>query len=287
MLTNTFCHIPGVGLRTEQQLWSLGIHSWDDLFRTVPGGLSLRNARRRSLIYHIERSIEHLHAQNPQYFEGLLPSNQQWRLFPDFRESIAYLDIETTGMGPPDDHITTISLYDGKSVFYYVNGWNLDELEKDIQRYRVLVTYNGKCFDIPFIRNDLGIDLGQAHIDLRYLLRSLGYSGGLKGCEKQLGISRDELDGVDGFFAVLLWRDYQRSGRREALETLLAYNIQDAVNLEALLVIAYNMKLRETPFARTHVVRGPAAPNIPFRADVETVERIKRDYLIGERTVEI
>ena len=31
MLTSTFCHIPGIGLRTEQQLWDLEIHSWEDL----------------------------------------------------------------------------------------------------------------------------------------------------------------------------------------------------------------------------------------------------------------
>jgi len=50
-----------------------------------------------------------------------------------------------------------------------------------------------------------GIELNQVHIDLRYVLRSLGYTGGLKGCEKQAGIDRGNLEGVDGYFAVLLW----------------------------------------------------------------------------------
>ena len=35
--------------------------------------------------------------------------------------------------------------------------------------------------------------------------------GGQKGCEKLLGIDRKELKEIDGFFAVLLWRDYKRN----------------------------------------------------------------------------
>ena len=43
-------------------------------------------------------------------------------------------------------------------------------------------------------------------------MSSLGYRGGLKGCEKCLGLDRAELDGVDGYFAVLLWNEYRKSG---------------------------------------------------------------------------
>ena len=59
--------------------------------------------------------------------------------------------------------------------------------------------------------------MNQAHIDLRYLLKSLGYTGGLKGCEKKAGIDRGELDGVNGYFAVLLWQDYQRNRNEKPL----------------------------------------------------------------------
>ena len=46
---------------------------------------------------------------------------------------------------------------------------------------------------------------------------------------------------------MLLWHDYRRSGNPRSLETLLAYNIQDVVNLETLLVMAYNLKIRPRP----------------------------------------
>jgi hypothetical protein len=63
----------------------------------------------------------------------------------------------------------------------------------------------------------------------------------------------------------------------KALETLLAYNnIEDVVNLETLMVLSYNLKLKETPFNESHQLELPSSPEIPFKADLETTDRIKR-----------
>ena len=194
---------------------------------------------------------------------------------------MAYLDIETTGLESWQNEITTIALYDGETIFTYVNGRNLDDFKENIMKHQVIITYNGKCFDIPFIKSYLGISLNQVHIDLRYLLASLGFKGGLKGCERQLGIDRNELADIDGYFAVLLWDDYVRNNNQKALETLLAYNIQDVVNLEALMVISYNLKLRKMLFHHSHQLSSPAQPDIPFRADKKIVERIKTEVFGG------
>ena len=59
------------------------------------------------------------------------------------------------------------------------------------------------------------------------------------------------------------------------LDTLLAYNIQDTINLENLMVTAYNMKLKETPFYATHSIEEPAFPVNPYSADLAAVDRIK------------
>jgi hypothetical protein len=72
------------------------------------------------------------------------------------------------------------------------------------------------------------------------------------------------------------WNEYQRNKNSKALETLLAYNIQDAVNLETLMVLSYNLKLKETPFNESHQLAVPSSPEIPFKADLETIDRIKR-----------
>jgi hypothetical protein len=95
------------------------------------------------------------------------------------------------------------------------------------------------------------IRLGQVHLDLRYLLKSLGFSGGLKGCERQMGIDRGELRDIDGYYAVILWQQYMMTGNQKSLETLIEYNSADARNLETLLIMAYDMKLKETPFYET------------------------------------
>jgi uncharacterized protein YprB with RNaseH-like and TPR domain len=274
MLKNTFLHVPGLGIRTEQRIWLSGIRSWWDLLGRDFTWFS--PMRRENLKRGIEESLEHLSRNNPRYFADRLPSNQHWRFFPEFRESTVYLDIETTGLDSWSNKITTIALYDGKSIFTYIQGQNLDEFKEDIQKYRVIVTYNGKCFDVPFIQSYFRIKIDQVHVDLRYLLKNLGYTGGLKGCERKAGIDRGELEGVDGYFAVLLWEDYQRNKNRKSLETLLAYNIQDVVNLEYLMVLSYNLKLKETPFVQSHQITSPKQPEILFKADKRIIEGIKR-----------
>jgi len=83
------------------------------------------------------------------------------------------------------------------------------------------------------------------------------------------------LSDIDGFFAVLLWEEYQRTGDQKALDTLLAYNIQDTINLENLMVTAYNMKLKDTPFYDTHFIEDVSFPVNPFRVDLTIVDKIK------------
>jgi len=57
---------------------------------------------------------------------------------------------------------------------------------------------------------------------------------------------------------------------------LLAYNIQDTINLENLMVTAYNLKLKDTPFYETHLIADSAPPVNPYIVDLETVDKIKR-----------
>lgn len=272
MLRNTFCHIPGIGPKSEATLWKRGIRSWDDASKIPTRELPKRNhqfLKSRAL-----ESITRLEAGDSGYFADKMPAQEMWRMFPEFRDSTVYLDIETTGLAGSENAITTIATYDGKTILYYVKDHNLESFRRDIERYQAVVTFNGRCFDVPFIEKYFGIRMPRAHIDLRFVLKSLGYGGGLKGCEKRLGIDREDLDGVDGFFAVLLWQDFQHTHNIRSLETLLAYNILDAVNLETLMVMAYNEKLRKTPFADTHQLPLPGPVENLFEADIATVKRI-------------
>ncbi len=226
-------------------------------------------------------SHRELNIGNPNYFSRGLKSSEHWRLFSDFRDSVAYLDIETTGLDPVLDYITTIAVYDAKDIHYYVRGENIDEFKEDIKKYKLLVTYNGKTFDVPFLRSKLGVAMDQAHIDLRYVLASLGYSGGLKYCEKQLGYDRGKLRAVDGYMAVMLWHEYQKTADRKVLDTLLAYNIEDVLTLENLLVFAFNEKLKSTPFYKSHQIEDPSQPPNPFDGDPIIVDKLKSKSFFG------
>lgn len=278
MLKNTFQHIPGIGDKTEKQIWGSGILDWEAF--NGNGAACLSAGKGKIVQKYLLESGKALARGNPGYFDGLLPSNQNWRLFPEFRHTLVYLDIETTGLEPAYEDITTIAMYDGKSIRHYVNGQNLDDFTTDILKYNLMVTYNGKTFDVPFINSYFGMELDHAHIDLRYVLASLGFRGGLKRCEVALGIDRGDVKGIDGYFAVLLWKDYVKNKSPKTLETLLAYNIEDVVNLEQLMVIAYNMKTKDTPFSVSHQLDAPISPEIPFKADIATVDRIKRKYAL-------
>lgn len=275
MLKHTFCHTPGLGPQNERLLWGKGFNTWHDLLWADQ--LPLTPKKADALVDTARRSTHHLGERDPQYFYDKLPAREHWRLFAEFRADTAYFDIETTGLGDPGDYITTIVLYDGRELRHYVHGTNMDAFRDDVARYKVLVSYNGKSFDAPFVRRALGAPLEQAHIDLRYVLSSLGYRGGLKGCERQLGINRQGLEDVDGFFAVVLWHEYWNNGDKKALETLLAYNALDVVNLEALMVIAYNQKLAATPFSE-NAIAPPVAPALPFVADEATIRRLKAQH---------
>ena len=244
MLRHSFCHLKGIGTKTERKLWQSGIRTWEELAEARK--LSLPSAPRTYLRDQLEASQQHLADGDAEYFAKVLPSNEQWRLLWDFGARIAYLDIETTGLGE-DSHITAIAFYDGKQTRTYVHGVNLEQFADDILGTQLLVTYNGRCFDVPIIERELRIKLPRAHIDLRLVLIALGFKGGLKRCEHALGLMRGDLEGVDGAYASVLWHEHLRSGNPAALETLLAYNVADVLGLEVLLARACNLKLKDTP----------------------------------------
>lgn len=130
MLRNTFIHIQGIGAITEQRLWESGLSDWESFFDGI--SIPISAGRKHFLEQSIGESKRHLYQGNPGYFSKLLPSNQSWRFFPEFRESTIYPDIERTGLDRHFKDITTIALYDGHEIKTYVNGQNLDDFIDEI-----------------------------------------------------------------------------------------------------------------------------------------------------------
>ncbi len=239
MLTSTYIHIPRIGKTIEHKIWSSGIRSWSE-FIEQQDNIPISAAKKETILAGIDESNDRLNARDFNFFANALPRSEHWRAYRHFSDSVAYVDIETTGLSPKRDDLTVVGIYDGEDAKTYVHGINLDDIIEELAKYELLVTFNGARFDLPFIKQKYPqIEFNQLHIDLMYPLRRIGLSGGLKKIEQELGISRsDETTGIDGFEAVRLWRRYER-GEEGALELLLEYNREDIVNLDTIIGLTH------------------------------------------------
>ena len=269
MLENTFLHIPRIGYKTEEKLWRHGFLCWADFLvhcESCPISVPA------TIIDDLRRSSVALAARDVKHFEARLNSADAWRFYADFRDSVAFVDIETTGLHPGANAITVIGLFDGNSTKVFVRGINLEDFRDEIRKYALVVTFNGKRFDLPFIRSVFGgLPESQGHLDLMYPLRRFGYRGGLKSIEVQLGLEREgALKQVNGFVAVLLWREYQR-GNKTALDTLVRYNLEDVVNLQYLADWVYNEGAARLPI-KVSPLPEPSKYELDIPFDAELVE---------------
>lgn len=233
MIRKTFCHTQGISQDTEEMLWENGIVSWDDFLEQFNYISCLPQSKLEKIRTEVLFSKDYLDKGDLNYFKERLPSKEHYRLARYGK--IAFVDIETTGLSKYTDDITLIGIYDGQNPHIYINGQNLEEAKEKLKEFDIVVTFNGKLFDMPFIEHKFKEKYNILHLDLRFMLKELGLAGGLKNIERICGICRDEdVASVDGFEAVRLWRRYQ-NGDKDALRLLLKYNEQDIVNLKYLL----------------------------------------------------
>ncbi|MGD2250978.1 MAG: ribonuclease H-like domain-containing protein [Candidatus Methanofastidiosia archaeon] len=244
MIENTFIILDGIGVVTEKRLWQQNILTWDDFLSSQK---IRRISSKRKKIYDekLENAQEKLENENCTYFSQCLDAKEHWRLYEPWKDKACFLDIETTGF---HHGITMVGIYSRQGYTCFIKGKNLekDTLEKELEKYNVLVTFYGRAFDVPFITRELGITIDVPHIDLCFTGKKLGLKGGLKKVEECMGIERDEdIKGLDGFDAVRLWKKYQK-GDDSSLDLLVKYNKADTVNLKVLADIMYEGLKKET-----------------------------------------
>ncbi|MDW8026868.1 MAG: ribonuclease H-like domain-containing protein [Armatimonadota bacterium] len=258
MLVRTFLHFPKVGERRERALWRFGFFDWNSILSLTapPNWKHLWDDWKREA----ELSLKALERTEASYFAQRLPKTFWWRAIPDFAERTLFLDVETDGT----DKITVIGIADGKQFRAFVHGIDdFDEARDWLESASIVVTYNGNRFDLPVLRaNFPHWQIPPLHIDLCPLLHRLGYKGGLKGVEAQVGIERSpQTQGLNGWDAVRLWWMWIDYGDDEALEILVRYNCEDVVNLRPLLNLAYQ-RLWQTTLQ---------AANLPSNLDLKAL----------------
>jgi uncharacterized protein YprB with RNaseH-like and TPR domain len=245
LLESTFLHARGVGRTTEQKLWEAGAESWEVYLESPESRWPLSVSQRALLTETVEESIERLAAEDFAWFSEMMPASEHWRAVPAFGHRMAFVDIETNG-GMEAGDLTVVGVFDGRRMMHFVQGDNLEQFPDSLAEAAVIVTFFGTGFDLPFLRRAFpGLAMPQLHVDLCYMLKRLGYRGGLKSIESQMGIRRSNAtNGLSGMDAVRLWQEYRR-GRTRSLETLLAYNAEDVRNMSDLLTEGYRKLSRK------------------------------------------
>jgi len=225
-------HIAGIGPGTQNKLFKEGYINWQlayDNANSLPLSLKLKD----NLLLEIEKSFTALKKNNISYFLERYPNKEHWRILSHFKNFLSYFDIETTGLSIYDAEVTVVSCYHQNTMHTYINGENLDDFLDLLDDIKLLVSFNGTSFDVPFIQEYFHIPTFPCpHIDLRWICYHKNMRGSLKEIEIDCGVYRpDELIGVDGYEAVLLWEKYKRYGIQKALDKLVDYCEADVLAL--------------------------------------------------------
>ena len=241
MIEHTFQMLPSIGAKKEKALWESDILSWDD-FLSADSIDCVKPALKERSDPIVMQAAELLKDDDSSALADLIPKSEHWRMFDHFKDDAAYLDIETDGLSR-DALVTVVTVHRKDRTYTLTEGFDLDpeSLSKALEGSKILVTYNGSCFDVPVLRNSFPeVDLDIPQYDLRFASRKVGFKGGLKPLEIELGIHRSEdiLD-VDGAMAVHLWHQWKRNGDEDALNILQEYNRADTVNLEYIAGVIY------------------------------------------------
>jgi hypothetical protein len=216
------------------KIWRQNVFTWNDFLEKYKS-IDLNPSKKATMLNNLQNSQDAIKKKEYSHFSSI-PSNQHWRLYSALKEKMCFLDIETTGLSKHHDEITLIGIHSASGTKIFMNGKNLEKFENELKKYSMIVTFNGRCFDVPFIRNKFPqVPINQFHVDLRFVMADLGFRGGLKNVERERGIIRgQDIKDVDGFEAVRLWYRYQR-GDNDALNTLKSYLTADIQNLAPLM----------------------------------------------------
>ncbi|MDE0055312.1 MAG: ribonuclease H-like domain-containing protein [Gammaproteobacteria bacterium] len=233
LLRRSFQHLPGIGAAKEAKLRSEGLRDWNDLLSPATGQLDLFGIRGSKLGCAVEASEEALAKGDVEFFKARLPRREHYRIAASFPGRCVFLDIESTGLSRYYDEVTLVGWSAGSRYEVLIEPTETCRLDGYLSTHPIVVTFNGTLFDLPFLASRFNTDWSVVtHVDLRYLARRAGLTGGQKKIEMTIGFERGTpLEGVSGAEAVGLWFDY-KEGDLSALRKLIRYNHADVEGMK-------------------------------------------------------
>ncbi|MFH1275475.1 MAG: ribonuclease H-like domain-containing protein [Candidatus Woesearchaeota archaeon] len=235
MIKNSFIFLEKVSKRKEQSIWKQNIKDWSSFLNTD----KIKGISKTSKYYYnrkIKEAQQALSEERPLFFIDKLPKIEIWRLYEYFKDETCFLDIEVDSYGK----IILVGISNYYNSNFFVKGVNLNSysIQKELSKYKIIITFNGSSFDLPKLKKQLKIEIKPSipHIDLKPLCINLGLKGGLKEVEKILNLKRPpHLNGNP----VDLWKAFHASGDREYLDLLIEYNREDIENLKGVMNWCY------------------------------------------------
>ena len=233
MIKNSFIFLERINTKKEQNIWQEGIKDWQDFSNQK----NIKGISKEKLEYYkkkIKEAQQALTEQHYSYFKKKLPQKEMWRFYGLLKDEACFLDIEINSQGKT----IIVGISDYYNTNFFVKGVNLTKnlIEKELSKYKMIITFNGASFDLPKLQKQFNINFNQLHLDLKPLCVNLGLKGGLKEVEKIFDLKRpSHLYGNP----IDLWQAFHASGDREYLDLLLDYNGEDIENLKDIIEIVY------------------------------------------------
>jgi len=166
-------------------------------------------------------------------------------------ESVVFVDLETTGLSAtPVFLIGTMECSEDGLVFrqYFARDYSqeisiLSAFNDRLASTQMLVSFNGKSFDLPYLRNRavaLGVKMRKrlAHLDLLHEARKL-YAGRLPNCKLQTleyGVcGRSRGDDIPGSEIPAAYHEFVRTADAGKISLILKHNLFDLLTMADLM----------------------------------------------------
>jgi len=162
-------------------------------------------------------------------------------------KEIVFLDIETTGLSRTPLFLIGLLYFDGDNIVidqlfardYSEEASVLHYFSEFVPRFNILVSFNGKTFDVPFIRDRMiyhrkFLKWSHVHVDILHHSRRK-WRGKTPDCKLQTLeyhiCGRRRENDIPGALVPEIYHDYVRNGNTEYLSGILLHNALDLLTL--------------------------------------------------------
>lgn len=220
----------------------------------------------------------------------------------------ATMDIETTGLSSSRSKFILGGLltFEDRRFCQYFAQTESEEAEAlfkymdELSRLDVIVTYNGRHFDMPFIlsryRQITGAEytghlpynfdlylLLNGHSPVKHFVPNLKQ----KTIENYMGLWTDRTDEIDGAQSVELYKEYERTQDSELGRRILLHNSDDVIQLARLLKITSKCDMHKGMYKCGFPVGDLTVSRINISRDFLEYEGVQRGNPVNYRCYDI